>query len=84
MVLKDFRRRRGDFTALESKRRRNAIIQDVPALSRFTAADVKAKFTIPELTNTKLPSRSADELTPQQEMRTPAQEIESARRAIFV
>lgn len=56
--------------ALESKWRRNAIIQDVPALSRFTAADVKAKFNIPELTKPELPSRRADELTLQREMQT--------------
>lgn len=51
----------GDFTALESKWRRSAIIQDVPALSRFTAADVKAKFNIPELTQPELPSQMSSD-----------------------
>lgn len=55
-----------DFTALESKWRRNAIIQDVPALSRFTAADVKAKFNIPELTQPELPSQMSSDPPPPQ------------------
>lgn len=71
MFFQNSLKKKLDFMALESKWRRNAIIQDVPALSRFTAADVKGKFNIAELTKPELPSRSADELTLQRGMQTP-------------